>query len=37
MESVQALSHHKTTMMIAHRLSAVRTCDRIFMLDMEAL
>lgn len=33
MESVQALSHQKTIIMIAHRLSTVRPCDRIFMLD----
>lgn len=33
MESVQALSHQKTIIMIAHRLSTVRSCDIIFMLD----
>ncbi|WP_221793645.1 ABC transporter ATP-binding protein [Aquisediminimonas sediminicola] len=33
MESVQALSHQKTIIMIAHRLSTVRACDTIFMLD----
>ena len=33
MESVQALSHQKTIIMIAHRLSTVRPCDMIFMLD----
>lgn len=33
MEFVQALSRQKTIIMIAHRLSTVRPCDRIFMLD----
>lgn len=33
MESVQALSHQKTIIMIAHRLTTVRPCDTIFMLD----
>jgi ATP-binding cassette, subfamily B, bacterial PglK len=33
MESVHALSQQKTIIMIAHRLSTVRACDTIFMLD----
>lgn len=33
MESVHALSHQKTIIMIAHRLSTVRECDTIFMLE----
>lgn len=37
MESVQALSHQKTIIMIAHRLTTVRPCDQIFMLDKGGL
>tara|TARA_B110001454_G_scaffold186140_1_gene182761 strand:- start:756 stop:2516 length:1761 start_codon:yes stop_codon:yes gene_type:complete len=37
MESVQALSHQKTIIMIAHRLTTVRPCDTIFMLDKGGL
>lgn len=32
-EAVHALGHQKTIIMIAHRLSTVRNCDRIFLLD----
>jgi ABC-type multidrug transport system fused ATPase/permease subunit len=33
MEAVQNLGHQKTVIMIAHRLTTVRNCDRIFLLD----
>ena len=33
MDAVHALSHQKTIILIAHRLSTVRACDQIFMLD----
>jgi len=33
MDAVHNLAHAKTIVMIAHRLSTVRTCDRIFMLE----
>jgi ABC-type multidrug transport system fused ATPase/permease subunit len=33
MEAVHALGNHKTIIMIAHRLSTVRNCDRIFLLE----
>ncbi|TVR83262.1 MAG: ATP-binding cassette domain-containing protein, partial [Rhodospirillales bacterium] len=33
MDAVRNLSHRKTIIMIAHRLSTVRHCDRIFMLE----
>ncbi len=33
MEAVHNLSHQKTIVLIAHRLSTVRDCDRIFMLE----
>jgi ABC-type multidrug transport system fused ATPase/permease subunit len=33
MDAVQALGHQKTIIMIAHRLSTVRHCDRIFLLE----
>jgi ABC-type multidrug transport system fused ATPase/permease subunit len=33
MDAVHALGHQKTIIMIAHRLSTVRNCDRIFLLD----
>jgi ABC-type multidrug transport system fused ATPase/permease subunit len=33
MEAVHALGHQKTIIMIAHRLSTVRNCDRIFLLE----
>lgn len=37
MESVLALSQQKTIIMIAHRLTTVRPCDTIFMLDKGGL
>src|SRR5690606_35916215 len=33
MDAVQNLAHAKTIIMIAHRLSTVRTCDTIYMLE----
>ncbi len=33
MDAVQALGHQKTIIMVAHRLSTVRHCDRIFLLE----
>jgi ABC-type multidrug transport system fused ATPase/permease subunit len=33
MDAVQNLGHQKTIIMIAHRLSTVRKCDTIYMLD----
>jgi ABC-type multidrug transport system fused ATPase/permease subunit len=33
MDAVHALGHQKTIIMIAHRLSTVRNCDRIFLLE----
>jgi ATP-binding cassette, subfamily B, bacterial PglK len=33
MDAVQNLSHQKTVVMIAHRLTTVRNCDVIFLLD----
>jgi ABC-type protease/lipase transport system fused ATPase/permease subunit len=33
MEAVQALGYQKTIVMIAHRLSTVRRCDVIFLLE----
>ncbi len=33
MDAVRNLSHQMTIVMIAHRLSTVRECDRIFLLD----
>jgi ABC-type multidrug transport system fused ATPase/permease subunit len=33
MEAVHALGHRKTIIMIAHRLTTVRNCDRIFLLE----
>jgi len=33
MDAVHNLAHAKTIIMIAHRLSTVRACDRIFMLE----
>ena len=33
MQAVNNLSHQKTIIMIAHRLSTVRNCDRIFLLE----
>ncbi|MDX1695689.1 MAG: ABC transporter ATP-binding protein [Ketobacteraceae bacterium] len=33
MDAVNALSHEKTIIMIAHRLSTVEQCDRIFLLE----
>jgi ABC-type multidrug transport system fused ATPase/permease subunit len=33
MDAVHNLGHAKTIMMIAHRLSTVRDCDIIFMLE----
>ena len=33
MDAVHNLAHAKTIVMIAHRLSTVRACDRIFMLE----
>jgi len=33
MEAVHALGNQKTIIMIAHRLSTVRNCDRIFLLE----
>jgi len=37
MDAIAALSHKKTIIMIAHRLSTVRNCDRIFLLENGAL
>lgn len=33
MEAVQAIGHKKTIIIVAHRLTTVRGCDVIFMLD----
>jgi ABC-type multidrug transport system fused ATPase/permease subunit len=33
MEAVHNIGHRKTIIMIAHRLSTVRECDKIFLLD----
>jgi ABC-type multidrug transport system fused ATPase/permease subunit len=33
MEAVHNLSHRKTIIMIAHRLTTVRNCDNIFLLE----
>lgn len=33
MDSVRSLNHKKTIIMIAHRLSTVKDCDRIFLLE----
>jgi ABC-type multidrug transport system fused ATPase/permease subunit len=33
MDAVHNLSHQKTVLIIAHRLSTVQTCDRLFLLD----
>jgi len=33
MDAINALSHQKTIIMIAHRLSTVRDCDQIFIMD----
>jgi ATP-binding cassette, subfamily B, bacterial PglK len=33
MDAVTNLGHAKTIIMIAHRLSTVRACDRIFLLE----
>lgn len=33
MEAVHALGHQKTIIMIAHRLTTVQNCDRIFLLE----
>jgi len=32
-ESIQSLAHRKTIVIIAHRLSTLRYCDRVFILD----
>ncbi|EDM72746.1 ABC transporter, multidrug efflux family protein [Roseobacter sp. AzwK-3b] len=32
-EAIQNIAHQKTVIMIAHRLSTVRNCDRIFLLE----
>ena len=37
MDAVNTLSKQKTIILIAHRLSTVRTCDRIFMLEQGQL
>ena len=33
MDAVNNLSKHKTIIMIAHRLSTVKNCDRIFLFE----
>jgi ATP-binding cassette, subfamily B, bacterial PglK len=33
MDAVRELGHHKTIILIAHRLSTVRQCDEVFLLD----
>ncbi len=33
MDAIHSLSHQKTIIMIAHRLSTVQACDRIFLLE----
>ena len=33
MDSIEALAHHKTIFLIAHRLSTVKNCDQIVLLD----
>ena len=33
MEAVESLGRHLTMVMIAHRLSSVKSCDRIIQLD----
>jgi len=33
MEAIQNIAHEKTVIMIAHRLSTVRNCDKIFLLE----
>ncbi|PZA00696.1 ABC transporter ATP-binding protein [Gammaproteobacteria bacterium 2W06] len=37
MDAVNALSHHKTIIMIAHRLSTVKKCDQIVLLEQGAI
>lgn len=37
MEAVHTLSHRKTIILIAHRLSTVRECDQIFVLEKGSL
>ena len=37
MESIVNLSHHFTVILIAHRLSTVAVCDRIFELNQGQL
>ena len=33
MDAVRALGHSKTIILIAHRLSTVRQCDKVFLLE----
>jgi ABC-type multidrug transport system fused ATPase/permease subunit len=33
MEAVRCLGHRKTIILIAHRLTTVRECDQIFLLE----
>ncbi len=37
METIGQLSHKKTIIMIAHRISTVRACDRIFIIEKGSL